>query len=122
MDYLAADATQRRRARSRGRSDRRSKSLGRIKYDLDEDDDINNQNTFVHYNQEQSSPNYERETTNLASTIDDANVYYTTSIKQGRLNMPTNNLTRNHLSESHSCYGLSKWHDEGSYIDEDQSK
>ncbi|CAF2493177.1 unnamed protein product [Rotaria sp. Silwood2] len=122
MDYLAADAAHRRRARSRGHTDRRSKSLGRIKYDLDDDDDnnnTNNQSTFSHYNQDQSSLNYEHEQSNLRNTIDDTNIYYTTSARHGGLIATTNNTTRNYLPESHSCFGLSKWHDEGDSSTED---
>ncbi|CAF3131652.1 unnamed protein product [Rotaria socialis] len=121
MDYVAADATHRRRARSRGRIDRRSKSLGRIKYDLDDDDDdtTNNQSTFSHYNQDQSSLNYEHEQSSLRNPIDDTNIYYTTSTRHGGLIAATNNSTRNYLPESHSCFGLSKWHDEGDSSTED---
>jgi hypothetical protein len=113
MDYVAADATHRRRARSRGRADRRSKSLGRIKYDLDEDDDTHNQSGFSHYTQDQSSLNYDQEQSHLRSTIDDTNIYYATSARHGGLLATTNNSTRQYLPESHSCFGLSKWHDEG---------
>jgi hypothetical protein len=109
MDYLAADATHRRRARSRGRADRRSKSLGRIKYDLDEDDDTNNQSGLSHYTQDQSSLNYEHEQSHLRSTNDDENMYS----KHGGLMTTTNNSARQFIPESHSCFGLSKWHDEG---------
>ncbi len=116
MDYVAADATHRRRARSRGRADRRSKSLGRIKYDLDEDDDTNNQSAFSHYTQDQSSLNYEHEQSHLRSTIDDTNIYYATSTRHGGLMATTNNSARQYLPESHSCFGLSKWHDEGEFI------
>ncbi|CAF1083816.1 unnamed protein product [Rotaria sp. Silwood1] len=124
MDYLAADATHRRRARSRGRTDRRSKSLGRIKYDLDDDDDdnnTNNQSTFSNYNQDQSSLNYdhEHEQSNLRNTNDYTNIYYPTSTRHGGLIATTNNTTRNYLPESHSCFGLSKWHDEGDSSTED---
>lgn len=113
MDYVAADATHRRRARSRGRNDRRSKSLGRIKYDLDEDDDTNNQSTFSHYTQDQSSLNYEHEQSNLRNIIDDGNMFYTTSTRHGELIPTTATMNRNYLPESHSCFGLSRWHDEG---------
>jgi hypothetical protein len=113
MDYVAADATHRRRARSRGRADRRSKSLGRIKYDLDEDDDPNNQSGFSQFTQDQSLLNYEHEQSNLRSTIDDTNIYYATSARHGGLIPTTNNSARQYLPESHSCFGLSKWHDEG---------
>ncbi|CAF0728292.1 unnamed protein product [Adineta steineri] len=119
MDYLAADATHRRRARSRGRSDRRSKSLGRIKYDLDEDDDTNNQSGYSHFTQDQSSSNYDPEQSNLRNTIDDTNIYYATSARHGGLITTTNNSTRQYLPESHSCFGLSKWHDEGDSSTED---
>ena len=113
MDYVAADATHRRRARSRGRSDRRSKSLGRIKYELDEDDDANNQSSFSHYNQDQSSLNYEHEQSHLRGTIDDTNIYYAASTRHERLNATANSLARAYLPESHSCFGLSKWNDDG---------
>ena len=116
MDYVAADATHRRRARSRGRADRRSKSLGRIKYDLDEDDDANNQSAFSQYTQDQSSLNYEHEQSHLRSINDDTNIYYTTSNRYGGLLTTTNSSARQYLPESHSCFGLSKWHDEGSLI------
>ena len=115
MDYVAADATHRRRARSRGRADRRSKSLGRIQYDLEEDDDANNQSAFSHLNQDQSSLNFEHEQSHLRSTIDDANIYYNTSARYGGLLTTTNNSARQYLPESHSCFGLSKWHDEGEF-------
>lgn len=113
MDYVAADATHRRRARSRGRADRRSKSLGRIQYDLDEDDDANNQSAFSHLIQDQSSLNFEHEQSHLRSTIDDTNIYYNPSARYGGLLTTTNNSARHYLPESHSCFGLSKWHDEG---------
>lgn len=120
MDYVAADATHRRRARSRGRADRRSKSLGRIQYDLDEDDDANNQSAFSHLNQDQSSLNFEHEQSHLrSSTIDDANIYYNTSARYGGLLTTNNNSARQYLPESHSCFGLSKWHDEGDSSTED---
>lgn len=117
MDYVAADATHRRRARSRGRADRRSKSLGRIKYDLDEDDDTNNQSAFSHYTQDQSSLNYEHEheQSHLRSTNDDTNIYYATAARHGGLLAATNNSARQYFPESHSCFGLSKWHDEGQF-------
>lgn len=119
MDYVAADAANRRRARSRGRADRRSKSLGRIKYDLDEDDDSYNQSGLSHYTQDQSSLNYEHEQSHLRSTNDDANIYYATSTRHGGLMPTTNNSARQYLPESHSCFGLSKWHDGDDSSNED---
>jgi len=119
MDYVAADAAHRRRARSRGRADRRSKSLGRIKYDLDDEDDTNDQSIFSHYNQDQSSLNYEHDQSHLRSTLDDTNVYYATSARHAGLLATTNNSTRQYIPESHSCFGLSKWHDEGDSSTED---
>ena len=115
MDYLAADATHRRRARSRGRADRRSKSLGRIKYDLDEDDDTNDQTGLNQYNQDPSLLSFENDSSHLRSTIDDTNIYYARSIRHG-LMPTTNHSTRQFIPESHSCFGLSKWHDEGLLI------
>ena len=111
MDYLAADATHRRRARSRSRADRRSKSLGRIKYDLDEDDDADNQSVYSHYTQDHASVNYDSE--QLRNTNDDTNIYYATSARHGGLVATANPSARQYLPESHSCFGLSKWHDEG---------
>jgi hypothetical protein len=119
MDYVAADATHRRRARSRGRADRRSKSLGRIKYDLDEDDDTNNQSGISHFTQDQSILSYENEQSHLRNINDDSNIYYATSTRHGGLNGTTTNSTRQYLPESHSCFGLSKWHDEGDSSTED---
>lgn len=115
MDYVAADATHRRRARSRGRADRRSKSLGRIQYDLDDDDDdINNATGLSNYAQDQLLLPYEHDTSQLRSTIDDTNIYYATSTRHGGTLATTNNSVRQFLPESHSCFGLSKWHDDGS--------
>ena len=114
MDYVAADATHRRRARSRGRADRRSKSLGRIQYDLDDDDDMTNQSAFNHYIQDQSSSPYEHDPSHLRSTIDDTNIFYETSTRNGSMVTTANHPSvRQYIPESHSCFGLSKWHDEG---------
>lgn len=120
MDYVAADATHRRRARSRGRGDRRSKSLGRIQYDLDDDDDLTNQSAFNHYIQDQSSSPYEHDPSHLRSTIDDTNIFYETSTRNGSMVTTANHPSaRQYLPESHSCFGLSKWHDEGDSSTED---
>ena len=116
MDYVAADATHRRRARSRGRTDRRSKSLGRIQYDLDEDDDMINPTGFNPYIQDQSSSPYEHDTSHLRSTNDDTNIYYEPSTRHGGMLTTANHPSaRQFLPESHSCFGLSKWHDEGKF-------
>jgi hypothetical protein len=120
MDYVAADATHRRRARSRGRADRRSKSLGRIKYDLDDDyDESNNQSSLNQYNEDQLVLPYDDDSAHLRSTLDDTNMYYASSNRHGGLlteataTTKANHSTRQFLPESHSCFGLSKWHDEG---------
>ena len=116
MDYVAADATHRRRARSRGRADRRSKSLGRIQYDLDEDEDVTNQTGLNPYAQDPSLLSYEHEASHLPSNNDDASSYYATSTRHGGLSTAgtaAQTSARQFLPESHSCFGLSKWHDEG---------
>ncbi|CAF0787169.1 unnamed protein product [Didymodactylos carnosus] len=101
IDYVVSEEQHRRRARSRGTggSDRRSKSCGRIKYDTD---DYENE-----YYDQQEDQNLELQTKN---GNDDTSLYIKrNSNNNSNINPPMRGL----LSESHSCFGLSKWRDEG---------
>ncbi|CAF0732942.1 unnamed protein product, partial [Didymodactylos carnosus] len=106
IDYVVSEEQHRRRARSRGGADRRSKSCGRIKYDTD---DYENE----YYDQEQDQ--------SLESQIKNGNDDTSLYIKRNsNKNSDINTSVGGLIAESQSCFGLSKWPDEaGSSSTED---